>query len=161
MWIVVDCNVLVDASGQGMEEHAESSYALLEDLIQRKDFVLAIDSKAKIKRQYDARIAFPMHAHNWLGRLLPNRMTATAGQRVPRGVLVSLREVHFDQNDVALVEAAYNSDRIIVTRDFNSFTGPVQDILRRRLNLRVYSAVQMCRELALLDAANAGPQEHP
>ena len=115
MWLVVDCNVLVDASGQGVREYAADSYALLEILINRSDFTLAIDSRNRIKQQYDNRIAFPMHAHSWLQLLLPQRIRAVRRVVIPKGASVALREAHFDQADLPLVEAAYASDKLIVT----------------------------------------------
>jgi len=132
MWIVVDCNVLVDASGQGVKQYAQGSYTLLEELMARSEFVLAVDSKNKIRQQYDNRISFPMHAHSWLLRLLPHRIKAVPRTQIPKAVLVALREVHFDQNDIPLLEAALGSERLIVTRDFNSFTNEVLRIIRRR-----------------------------
>jgi len=159
MWIVIDCNVLVDGSGQGVPEHRASSYELLESLINRNEFVLAVDPKGKIRQQYDNRIAFPMHAHNWLLRLLPHRIRVVPQTRIPKAVLVQLREVHFDQKDIPLVEAACGSERTIVTRDFNSFTKRVQTILRQELGVRVLSSKQMLDDLAVLDARNQESQE--
>lgn len=157
MWIVIDCNVLVDGSGQGVPEYRVSSYELMENLINRGEFTLAVDSKGKIRQQYENRIAFPMHAHNWLLRLLPHRIRAVRQSPIPRAISVKLREVHFDQNDIPLVEAAYGSEKVIVTRDFNSFTEPVQTILRRKLGVRVLSSRQMLDDLVLIDTRNQEP----
>ena len=151
MWLVLDCNVLVDASGQGIPEYAGASYNLLQALARRQDFVLAIDSKGKIKREYDNRINVTMYAHHWLSLLLPDRIKHVKPVQLPKGAGVALREAHLHRRDFPLVEAAWGSGKVIVTRDFSSFSDSVNTILRRRLGVRVLSGVQVLKEITGVD----------
>lgn len=142
MWLVVDTNVLVDASGgQGVKEYAAASHNLLRALADIPSFILALDCKQKILCEYQARIRAPMFAYQWLERLrLGMRIKRVNGSGIPRGPAVQLQEAHFDIKDYKLVDAALYASKIIVTRDFKSFTNSVQTILRRKLDIRVMSA---------------------
>lgn len=146
-WFVIDTCVLVDASGQGVSQHAEASHRLLTRLRNDDGFVLAVDSKGKILHQYSERICAPMFAHHWLEALQPSRIRAVSLNCIPKGPRVELLENRLHREDFPLVEAALGSGNIIVTRDFASFSRDIQDILRRRLGIYIYSATGMIAKL--------------
>src|SRR3989338_5714871 len=145
MWFPIDCNVLVHASGEGMREYAEASYELLRNLEGRRDFVLAIDYKRKILREYEGRIRAPMFAHHWLTRLHPERIRAVRKLRIPKGALVELLEARLHKKDHMYVEAAYGADKVLVTADFTSFSATVITILHRSLGIAVLSPQEALR----------------
>ena len=140
MWLPIDTNVLVDASGQGMADYADASYQLLRRSLLLPDFRLAIDPKGKLRHEYENRINAVMYAHHWLTELNKNqRIQLVPKVPIPKGAKVELLEVHLHQEDFHLVEAALGSDGLIITRDFNSFQKPVIRILRRSLGITVLS----------------------
>jgi len=148
MWLVVDTNVLVDASGQGMREYAQASYELLRTLSEKPGFVLALDRKQKIWDEYQNRVRAPMFAYQWLEALrIQRRIEAVTGSGIPKGSVVELREAHFDRKDYPLVEAALYSEGTIVTRDFKSFTERVKTVLQRNLAIIVLSAAEVLQML--------------
>ena len=150
-WFVIDTCVLVDASGQGVSQHAEASHRLLTHLRNDDRFILAVDSKGKILRQYSERICAPMFAHHWLEALQPSRIRAVSLNCIPKGPRVALLENRLHRGDFPLVEGALGSDKIIVTRDFPSFSEGIQDILRRRLGIYIYPAADMIEILFASD----------
>ena len=148
MWLVIDCTVLVDASGQGVSEYAESSLALLKLLLATPEFVLALDAKRKIQREYENRVRAPMYAHQWLDLLQrKERVKPVERLRIPKGASVSLREARLHKKDFPLVEAALGSSKVIVTRD-PSFSEPVKSILHRELDITVLDARQAVDQLS-------------
>jgi hypothetical protein len=149
MWLVIDTNVLVDASGQGVPAHAKESLDLLGRLQAIPEFALAIDFKKKLLREYENRVNGNMYAHHWLIRLNREQRIQTVPRvRIPKGAKVELLEAHLHQEDWPLVEAALGSHNIIITRDFRSFQDDICSILRRKLGISVLSAAEMLARLA-------------
>ncbi|MGE5112333.1 MAG: hypothetical protein ACM3JB_15825 [Acidobacteriaceae bacterium] len=141
MDLVIDCNVLVDASGQGMEEYAQASLELLKYLLLIPEFRLVIDGKGKIAREYDNRINATMYARNWLEKLQRSqRVVQLNSLSVPKGARVKLLEERLHKRDFPLIETALAADHTIITRDFNSFQKEIITILRRQLNVYVLAA---------------------
>lgn len=144
LWLVVDTNVLVDASGQGIKEFAKTSHELLRALAMEPKFALALDLRGKIHREYRARIRAPMFAFHWLEKLGKEvRLRPVDSTEIPKGTRVSLAEAHFDTKDLPLVQAAYHSHKLIVTRDYRCFSARVKKILRRKIEVGVVSAGEM------------------
>lgn len=149
MWLVIDTNVLVDASGQGVLDHADCALKLLRQLLAEPQFCLAIDPKEKLKREYENRINAIMYAHYWLTELNKGgRVKSSQKTPVPKGAKVKLLEARLHQEDFHLIEAALGSERIIVTRDFKSFQDNIIAILRRDLGISVLSPQEMLSRLA-------------
>ena len=157
MWLVLDTNVLVDASGQGVKDYAEVSHELLKSLMATPLFVLAIDKRQKILREYEARVNAQMFAYHWLERLRRElRIRAVTSVEIPRAAAVALREAHFDNKDYPLVQAALYSSKIIITREFRSFSARVVSILRRELKITVMDASRASMELRTCTGSGQG-----
>ena len=147
MDLVIDTTVLVDASGQGQQEYARSSYELLRFLADRSDWRLCFDRKGKIENEYRNRISGQMYAQKWLKVCQPRRFVPDP-VRLPKGTRVQLEEAHFDWKDLPFVETAWSTaTRVIVTREFKSYTPDVIRILRRELRVRVVTAEQLLDSL--------------
>jgi hypothetical protein len=148
MDLVIDTTTLVDASGQGMDEHAKSSFDLLQKLNGMEGWRLCLDSKRKIEREYDLRISDQMFARKWMQRHGERRFWPP-DCRLPKGVRVKLKEIHFDWDDLPFVETAFASEtKYLVTREFNSYTLKVRQTLWRDLKVRVYTAQQILEILS-------------
>jgi hypothetical protein len=150
MDLVIDTCVLVDASGQGVSEFAGESYQLLINLETHGEWRLCFDKKGKIKKEYDDRVSGQMFAQKWL-MAVQNRWFTPECMRIPKGTSVKLREIHFDMDDLPFVETAHSSaSKIIVTREFKSYSKQVLKVLRRTLKLEVLSAGDMLPRLERL-----------
>ena len=140
MDLVIDTCVLVDASGEGMQEFAHESYDLLSLLRDRDGWRLCFDKKGKIKQEYDNRISGQMFAQKWL-EATQGRWCKPDFNRVPKGTRVKLGEVHFDWEDLPFVETAHSTTtKIIVTREFRSYSTQVLTVLRQELEVKVLRA---------------------
>lgn len=137
MDLTIDTNVLVNASGEGAPQYYQSSIALLRQLADRTDWRLCVDKKGKIVREYDQR------RHDfcvkWRKRCA-ERLCHVDTQKLPKGTRVDLQEAHFDWKDYPFVETAFcTGSRILVTCNLTSFTPNVRRILKRRLDVAVYT----------------------
>lgn len=146
MDLVVDTVVLVDASGDGVQEFASESYDLLQYLQGCEGWRLCFDKKGKIKREYDNRTG-QLFAQKWL-MATQTRWFTPECTRLPKATRVRLSEIHFHWDDYPFVETAYSTTtKMIVTREFRSYSPRVITVLRRDLEVEVLRAGELLGRL--------------
>lgn len=144
--LTVDVCVLRSASGLGVKQAAAPSYALLTDMEKSKDAFLALDTKRRIRYQYEKQLGPQTFARIWLTKMY-ERAKIKPVERCSlkhdyRDAFTQLQGEHFDcstKEDAKYVEtAAMTTCKTLVTVDFgNSYRPRICTILKRKLGVHV------------------------
>lgn len=140
MDLTVDVGVVMSGSGLGAPEHRQSSLDLMKAVESETAFLLALDSKGRIRHQYNLMVKRGF-GYYWLQRLAAKgSITVVKWKRLNRGAVVALVERHFDPEDMKYVEtAAGTSCKILVSHD-PDYSPSVRKVLRKSLGVKVLHA---------------------
>jgi hypothetical protein len=138
----IDVGVLIDGSGRGsVLEYREPSHKLMKKVRDDDEYRIVVDKKGRIKYQYEQKLKQGTFGHHWLQNLASRgKIIILKSMRLGRGVLTRLKEIHFDTEDYKYVEtAAATRCKILVSHD-PDYSVRVQRVLRRDLDVVVFSA---------------------
>ena len=104
--LTVDVGVVMSASGLGAAGHREASLGLLKAIESRAQWLLALDSRGRIRYQYEEKVKQGF-GEAWLRRLAStNRIAFVTCRKLDRGTVTRLKEDHFDPEDFKYVHTA-------------------------------------------------------
>jgi hypothetical protein len=141
--LTVDVGVVMAGSSLGDPAHFQSSLDLLKAIESREGWSLALDSKGRIRYQYEEKVKQGF-GQAWLRRLASTgRISMIKWQKLNKGIVTGLKEEHFDTEDFKYVEtAAATSCRKLVSHD-PDYSTAIRAILRR-INLSIIAAADAC-----------------
>lgn len=139
MDITVDVCIIMDATGLNGEIDKCSS-DLLDTIATHPDYMICLDSRSKIKFQYDTKIKRG-DGIKWLQHIYSNQKYIIINwKNLPRKVIVKLQEEHFDSatgEDVKYVITANGSStKKLVTRD-PDYSPTIISFLKKELGVVV------------------------
>jgi len=131
----------MSGSTLGALEHSEASLNLLKAIEARSGWALAMDTKGRIRHQYEEKIKHGF-GKDWLRRLATtNRILFIKCQNVDKGTRTALKEAHFDTEDFKYVDtAASTSSKKLVSHD-PDYSPKVRKALKR-ISVSVLSAAE-------------------
>ncbi len=129
--LTVDVGVLMSGSNLGALQYSASSLELMKAIEARPEWALALDRRGRIRNQYETMVKRGF-AMDWLRRLATKgKLVLVPWRGLNRGIRTSLRELHFDNEDLKYVEtAAVTECNVLVSHD-DDYSPEVVRVLSR------------------------------
>lgn len=130
----------MSGSNLGAQEHYETSLSLLKAIESRVGWALALDSKGRIRHQYEQKVKQGF-GEAWLRRLAStNRIVFIKCRKLDKGTVTGLKEAHFDKEDFKYADTAASTQcKKLVSHD-PDYSPAVRKVLKR-VDVSILSAL--------------------
>ena len=142
--LTVDVCILIRGFHSDSANYCEHSRCVLDNLLSRESHSLALDSKKRIRYEYEHHLQRNTLAISWLTLMASRGKIMVYSTKMPRTLRVKLDEAHFHVPDRKYVETALASKtKKIVTGD-GDYSKKVKKILKRNASISVLRAEDAC-----------------
>jgi hypothetical protein len=142
--LTVDIGVLMSGSKLGDLVNSSTSFALMKNMLKAKTQSVALDSRGKIKHQYNIKLKNGTFGRSWLQLMASQgKVFIVPWKILDRGTKTQLKEAHFD-NQVGedlkyIITASGTPCKHLISHD-PDYSPRVRKILKKRLKVKVHTA---------------------